>query len=216
VDEGNFHFPFGGLQGWCEGFLQGRLSMDCAVHTPTLTIADETRFDVSQREALLDAAFGSARFEKTSERLRADRLPAEGLAFSLKQDGKLVGTVRLWSVLAGGVPALLLGPLAIAGSHEGQGLGSRLMRHALNQAAIRGHKAVILVGDAPYYGRFGFSRALTENLVLPGPVDANRFLGLELADGALDDAFGLVIATGAKAPRLRRAARNIALERLAA
>jgi predicted N-acetyltransferase YhbS len=190
--------------------------MDCAVHIPSLTILAETRFDVAARERLLDAAFGVDRHQKTSERLREGRLPADGLAFSLKADGKLVGTMRLWNIFAGGVPALLLGPLAVATSHEGLGLGSKLMRHALAEATLRGHKAVLLVGDAPYYSRFGFDVGLTEGLVLPGPVDRARFLGLELVDGALAEATGTVVATGQHAPMLRRSARSTALERKAA
>jgi predicted N-acetyltransferase YhbS len=190
--------------------------MDCAVRIPTLTIATETRFDAPLRERLLDDAFGTDRHEKTSERLREGRLPADGLAFTLKADSKLVGTVRLWNISAGGVPALLLGPLAVAKSHESMGLGSKLMRHALNEATLRGHKAVLLVGDAPYYSRFGFDAGLTEGLVLPGPVDQARFLGVELVDGALSQAKGLVIATGTRTPMLRRSARSTALERKAA
>jgi predicted N-acetyltransferase YhbS len=186
--------------------------MDCAIRIPTLTIATETRFDVAARERLLDDAFGTDRHEKTSERLREGRLPADGLAFTLKTNGKLVGTMRLWNISAGGVPALLLGPLAVAKSHEGMGLGSKLMRHALAEATLRGHRAVLLVGDAPYYGRFGFAAGLTEGLVLPGPVDRARFLGLVLVEGALSQANGLVIATGARAPMLRRSARSTALE----
>jgi predicted N-acetyltransferase YhbS len=162
----------------------------------SVTILSETRFDATARERLLDAAFGPARFAKTCERLRAGRLPAEGLAFTARQDGKLMGTVRLWRIVAGGVPALLLGPLAVATSHEGQGIGARLMRHALAEAAKLGHGAVILVGDAPYYARFGFSRSPVENLMLPGPVDQSRFLGLELAPGALASAHGLVVPAG--------------------
>jgi predicted N-acetyltransferase YhbS len=190
--------------------------MDCAVHIPSLTIAAETRFDAAARERLLDAAFGADRHDKTSERLREGRLPAEGLAFTLKADGRLVGTIRLWNILAGGVPALLLGPLAVAKSHEGMGLGSKLTHYALAEATLRGHKAVLLVGDAPYYSRFGFDAGLTEHLVLPGPVDRARFLGLELANAALSKANGLVIATGARTPMLRRSARSTALERQAA
>jgi predicted N-acetyltransferase YhbS len=120
----------------------------------------------------------------------------------------VVGTIRLWNIAAGGAPALLLGPLAVAASHEGQGLGSRLMRRALAEAAFRGHAAVILVGDAPYYQRFGFSRSLTENLILPGPVEPDRFLGFELKPGALRDAGGLVVATGDRAPAANRVARS--------
>jgi predicted N-acetyltransferase YhbS len=162
----------------------------------TATIYAETHFDVSARERLLDAAFGQARRAKTSERLREGRKPAEGLAFTARAGGRLVGTIRLWSIVAGGVPALLLGPLAVDAAHEGRGTGSALMRHALAEAERLGYKAVILVGDAPYYARFGFSRAPTRHLMLPGPVDLDRFLGLELQPGALATAHGLVVPAG--------------------
>jgi predicted N-acetyltransferase YhbS len=162
----------------------------------SVTIHAETRFDVSARERLLDAAFGPARFAKTCERLRQGRLPAEGLAFTARAGGRLVGTIRLWSIVAGGVPALLLGPLAVDAAHEGRGIGSALMRHALGEAARLGHKAVILVGDAPYYARFGFNGGPTANLLLPGPVDLDRFLALELSPGALANAHGLVVPAG--------------------
>jgi predicted N-acetyltransferase YhbS len=163
---------------------------------PRISLHLEAASDVAARERLLDSAFGAARFEKTCERLRAGRIHADGLSFVLKDRAKIVGTIRLWKVMAGGVPALLLGPLAIATSHEGLGLGSMLMRHALKESARLGHKAIVLVGDAPYYERFGFSAEATENLVLPGPVDRERFLALELVEGALNEAMGLVIATG--------------------
>lgn len=166
-----------------------------------VTIHPETRFDASARERLLDAAFGPARFAKTCERLREARLPSEGLAFTARAGGRLIGTIRLWDVMAGGVPALLLGPLAVDASQEGRGIGSALMRHALAEAARLGHKAVILVGDAPYYARFGFSPALAENLLLPGPVNLDRFLALELEQGALSRANGLVVASGRKDSR---------------
>ena len=159
--------------------------------------ADEPE-DAPAREALLDAAFGARRFEKTSERLRAGRLPADGLALVAKDGDALVGTVRLWSVCAGGVEALMLGPLAVARSHRGLGVGARLMREAIARAAMRGHRAILLVGDAPYYARFGFAASPTGRLALPGQVDRARFLGLELAPGALSDAEGLVVATGAR------------------
>ena len=153
------------------------------------------------REALLDASLAN-RFAKTSERLREDRLPAKDLAFSaVDDDGRLVGTVRLWHVSAGpGRRALLLGPLAVDAAHRCEGVGGLLMRHALARASLLGHRAVLLVGDAPYYARFGFSAAPTQALWLPGPVDRERFLGLDLVPGALQGAAGLVNATGEFAP----------------
>lgn len=168
-----------------------------------LAVRQEIAADVPARERLLDEAFGDARFAKTSETLRAGRVPARGLALSAIHNGELVGTVRLWRVNAGGAPALLLGPLAVAESRRSLGVGGVLMREAIARAAALGHQAIILVGDAPYYERFGFSTALTAGLDMPGPVERARFLALELVPGALQGAAGMIAATGAKAPRPR-------------
>ncbi|WP_439575748.1 GNAT family N-acetyltransferase [Phreatobacter sp.] len=169
--------------------------------TPVV-IADEQARHAEAREALLDAAFGEARLAKTCERLREGRLPAEGLALVAMLGERLVGTVRLWNVALGPQrPALMLGPLAVDGSIRSAGIGAMLMREALGRARDDGHRVVILVGDAPYYGRFGFSSRNMDRLWLPGPVDRARFLGLDLIPGALDGARGLVSPTGAEAPR---------------
>jgi len=162
-----------------------------------IQIRDESAADVGAREALLDACFGEGRLAKTSQRLREGRLPARGLALTAEAMGRVVGTVRLWNVAAGARPALLLGPLAVDPALHGAGLGARLMRAALGRAAGLGHAAVLLVGDAPYYGRFGFDQLRTAHLAMPGPFERKRFLGLDLVPGALDGAHGLVTATGA-------------------
>ena len=163
-----------------------------------VTIRAELLSDALSREALLDRAFGRNRNRKTSQRLRDGRMPAEGLAFSaLNKSGRLIGTLRLWNVIAGSTgPTLLLGPLAVEGRYQRRGIGRELMQHGLNMARVLGHEAVILVGDEPYYSRFGFRPGLVQDLHLPGPVDRKRFLGLELAPGALDGAEGLVIGSG--------------------
>ena len=166
-----------------------------------IRIDQERPGDAVAREKLLDAAMGEERVLKASERLREGRLPAYGLALVAREAGQLVGSVRLWHVDAGGRPALLLGPLAVAPDRQGEGIGSRLMRSALNRAAALGHRAVILVGDPEYYARFGFSAELTARLTIPGPVERRRFLGLELMPGALSGAAGPVVATGAPAGR---------------
>src|ERR1051325_1584950 len=132
-------------------------------------IRSERGSDVAALEALLDASFGANRQTRTCQRLRDGRAPAEGLAFTAVRDGRLVGTVRLWHVNAGGRPALVLGPLAVDPSCRKLGVGAALMHHALAATAARGHGAVILLGDAPWYGRFGFSAAKTAELSLPGP-----------------------------------------------
>lgn len=173
-------------------------------------IRAEKASDVVAREALLDACFGENRSLRTCQRLRDGRAPAEGLAFSAERQGQLVGTLRLWHVSAGGIPALMLGPLAVDDSCRKLGVGTALMDHALAAAAARGHRAVILLGDAPYYARFGFSTGKMAGLSLPGPFERDRLLGRELVPDALEGARGLIVPTGRalparKAPRARAA-----------
>jgi predicted N-acetyltransferase YhbS len=168
-----------------------------------VTITPEAAADHPARETLLDRAFGKAqRRRKTSERLREGRLPAEGLTFVARnRRGRLIGTLRLWDITAGSAgPALLLGPLAVDCAYQKRGIGAALMHHALAEAKRLGHKAVLLVGDAPYYGRFGFARDSVEELSLPGPVELERFLGLELDAGALQGAQGMIAASGRVIP----------------
>src|SRR5438552_16845773 len=167
-------------------------------------IRSERASDVVAREALLDACFGENRQTRTCQRLRDGRAPAEGLALAATAKGRLVGTVRLWHVSAGGIPALVLGPLAVDGACRDLGIGAALMNHALAAAKARGHGAVILLGDAPYYARFGFSALETGELVLPGPFECDRLLGIELRDGVLDGARGMIVPTVAPALQPRR------------
>jgi predicted N-acetyltransferase YhbS len=162
-----------------------------------VTIRHEAHADWAAREALLDRVFGEARFLKTCEQLRKGRLPSPGLSFGAYAGAKLVGTVRLWDIVAGTAGnALLLGPLAVAPEVRGRGVGSALVRHAIHEAALSGHEAILLVGDAPYYRRFGFSAGKVKGLRLPGPVERARFQGLELEKDALARAQGLVLPNG--------------------
>jgi predicted N-acetyltransferase YhbS len=173
-------------------------------------IRAERASDVAAREALLDASFGGNRHARTCQRLRDGRVPAEGLAFTAVHRGRVVGTVRLWHVSAGGVPALVLGPLAVDSAHRKLGIGAALVQHALAAAKARGHGAVILLGDAPYYARFGFSADKTGALSLPGPFERERLLGIELREGALEDAWGMIVPTGmaGRRPRPRLAGKT--------
>ena len=172
----------------------------------TYTIDFETPADVVARENLLDRVMGPERRKKSSEKIRRGRLPAEGLALVARDEaGHVIGTVRLWNVEAGisqqGTPveALLLGPLAVDYTQEGRGIGGALM--AIAEAAGRGHGAILLVGDAAYYERFGFLADRTRHLVMPGPFARDRFLALELKPGWLDGAAGMIVASGRKQGR---------------
>ena len=173
-----------------------------------IALRQERPTDVEAREALLDRAFGDTRTRKTSQRLRDGRLPAEGLSLIAADGRRVIGTARLWNVACGsGQPALLLGPVAVAADCRNRGIGAALVRRALRDARRLGHGAVILVGDAPYYSRFGFAAERAAGLKLPGPFERHRLLALELVPAALDGASGLLRATGRLAPRpLARAA----------
>jgi predicted N-acetyltransferase YhbS len=160
-----------------------------------ITIRTERPVDEAAREALLDVAYGDIRHTKPSAKLRRGRLPAEGLALVAIEKGKMLGTVRLWNVSAGGRDALLLGPLAVHPQARNRGIGAALMKRALAEAARRGHGAVILVGDEAYYGRFGFGAEKTQMLRLAG-ADPARLLAAELAPAALTGAHGIIAASG--------------------
>jgi predicted N-acetyltransferase YhbS len=166
-----------------------------------VTIRNEMPFDLDAREDLLNRVWGPSRFQKTAERLREGREASAGLSFVAERDGDIVGTVRLWDICAGpGRPAVLLGPLAVDESARCHGIGGTLMRRAIASARRRKHRALLLVGDAAYYQRFGFSAGKTGALWLPGPYERDRLLGCELAAGALDGARGLVGPTGRLTP----------------
>jgi predicted N-acetyltransferase YhbS len=165
-------------------------------------IREEKVADVAAREALLDEAYGTARFAKASERLREGRLPASGLSLVAIDSRRIVGTVRLWNIVAGpGRDALLLGPLAVHPECRNRGIGTTLMRRAIARARLAGHAAILLVGDLAYYGRFGFSAASTGELWMPGRYECDRLLALELKPGALTGARGLINPTGTVTPK---------------
>lgn len=185
------------------------MTMQAELKTSFFSIGVERDDETHAREALLDRAMGPNRKRKSSEKLRRGRKPSEGLAFAARgSDGTLLGTVRLWDVDAGGVRALLLGPLAVDPALKSGGIGSAIMRHAIAEAARLGHRAILLVGDAPYYSRFGFSADKTGMLAMPGPYERHRLLALEISEGALHGATGVIAPAGrrVKQRRVRAAA----------
>ncbi len=144
---------------------------------------------------LNDQGFGRERFRKTVYKLRKGIPPVASLSLvAINRGGRVVGSLRFWPVTlgTGAVPALLLGPLVVDKALHNGGIGSALMLRGLELARAQGHRVVLLVGDEPYYRRFGFERRLARDLLLPGPVDAGRFLGLELAPGSLEGVKGML------------------------
>ena len=140
-------------------------------------------------EALFDLAFAPGREALSSYRLRDDVPPVSELCLVARdRDGVLGGAVRFWPVRVGEHPALLLGPIAVHPTRQGEGLGALLMEESLDRAAH--WDRVLLVGDAPYYGRFGFNRLA--GVIMPPPTNPDRVLGRALKPGAWDGVTGTV------------------------
>ena len=143
-------------------------------------------------EALIDRAFGPGRYAKAAERLREGRAPLRDLSFVALADGEIVGCVRLYSIVIGATPALLLGPFAVEQSHRGRGLGADLIGRACAAAETADHAVVLLVGDEAFFAPLGFAAAPARALIMPGPGDQRRVLLRALKPGAADGLSGRV------------------------
>lgn len=154
-------------------------------------LAQETEQDWWEVEALYDLCFAPGREALSSYRLRdgVDRV-AELSLIARDEGGILAGAIRFWPVRVAEVPALLLGPVAVHPTRQGEGLGGFLIRESLAVARELGWQRVILVGDAPYYSRFGFS--LLDHVTMPPPTNPARVLGYSLSDSAWDGVAGAV------------------------
>lgn len=156
------------------------------------TLETEKPVDYWEVEALYDLCFAPGREALSSYRLR-DNVQAVADLCLVVRDGEeiLAGAIRYWPVRMGDARALLLGPIAVHPTHQGEGLGALLIRDSLDRAAALGWERVILVGDAPYYSRFGFSKLAT--VEMPSPTNPERVLGLELRPGAWETVAGKVV-----------------------
>jgi predicted N-acetyltransferase YhbS len=141
-------------------------------------------------ERLHERTFGPGRYARTAFRIREQIEHRPELSFTARIGTLLVGSARLSPIRIGDSPALLLGPLTVEPPFRNHGIGQALIEHALAAAKAAGHKLVVLVGDVPYYGRFGFKPIPKRQAVMPGPVDPARLLVAELTDGAFDGVSG--------------------------
>jgi predicted N-acetyltransferase YhbS len=157
-----------------------------------LTYAQECPAHDIEIEAINAEAFGPGRFTRAAHFIREGGPHDLSLSFVALMGGIVVGSVRLTPVVIGKTPALLLGPLAVRPEWKKRGIGGTLMRQSLEAATKAGHKLVILVGDEPYYGPFGFKRVPHGPMVMPAPVDPRRMLACELTAGAASGVSGIV------------------------
>lgn len=156
-----------------------------------IRLEQETEADFWEVEALYDLCFVPGREALSSYRLRDDVPKASDLCLIARDDAKvLAGAIRYWPVRVQDAPALLLGPVAVHPIRQGEGLATHLIRQSLSLAARTGWARVMLVGDAPYYERFGFKKLV--GVTMPPPTNPDRVLGLALISKAWDGVQGAV------------------------
>ena len=154
-----------------------------------MQLAEEQDEDWWEVEALYDLCFAPGREALSSYRLRDGVPPVARLCLVARDDdGVLGGAIRFWPVLVGGAASLLLGPVAVHPTRQGEGLGRFLIEGALDRA--EGWDRVMLVGDAPYYRKFGFEKLAA--VEMPPPTNPDRVLGRALTPGAWDGIRGAV------------------------
>lgn len=151
----------------------------------------ETSEDWWEVEALYDLCFAPGREALSSYRLRDDIPPVAGLSCVARDpNGILAGAIRFWPVRVGAFPVLLLGPVAVHPTHQGEGLGGYLIRASEQTARAAGWERILLVGDAPYYARFGFEKL--DGVIMPPPTNPARVLGRALTMDAWSGVKGQV------------------------
>jgi predicted N-acetyltransferase YhbS len=160
--------------------------------SPDVAIRPVSPEDLPQILDLHARVFGPGRFARTAYRLREGTAAISAYCLLARRGGVLIAAIRFTPITIGGERgALLLGPLAVEPDYAGQGYGKRLVATGIDNARNKGVPLVVLVGDEPYYGRFGFRPVAPGHIVLPGPVDPRRLLAAELAPGALSRFRGL-------------------------
>ena len=165
---------------------------DSKSQAAALPLVPEKLADRAVIDAFIDAVFGPGRYAKTAERLREGNLPLLDLSFVCWRGAEPIGCVRQWPILIGGAPCVFLGPFAVEEGQRKHGLGAMLIKRACEAATAAGHDAILLVGDAPYFGPLGFEQVPVGRIALPGPVDPRRVLWRTLKPGGTDGLNGTV------------------------
>jgi len=159
----------------------------------TYTIEPEAERHQGGVRALLEKAFGPNRMRRAIYRLREGVPPDPTLCFVMvNSHGQVLGVVRNYRVHVGEstTPVLLLGPIAVAQSHEKLGLAARLIQQTITAATEQNYSMIYLVGDPNYYGEFGFTATAAAQIEIQNLEPGKIILGHELIKGAALDYSG--------------------------
>ncbi len=163
--------------------------------SPSLTVRPAVPEDIAEISKLHARVFGPGRFARSAYRVREGKGHISRFCLVACLGKQVIASIRTTEIAIGGRRgAVLLGPVAVDGEHRSLGLGSKLIAAALDAARTGGARLIVLVGDHPYYGRFGFRPVPMDQIVFPGPVNPQRILALEIQADALADYRGLVVA----------------------
>lgn len=137
------------------------------------------------QDALLDAAFGPDRRQRTAYKVRRGCDMIEKLSIAWHDvDGLLTGIVQCWPVALRadeGVdrPMIMVGPVAVLPERQNEGIGIALMDRVMSLHdgwPVESQVPMMMIGDAAYYGRWNFSADHTGRWRLPGPFERDRLL----------------------------------------
>jgi predicted N-acetyltransferase YhbS len=163
--------------------------------SPSVVIRSALPEDIAEISKLHGRVFGPGRFARSAYRVREGKGHISRFCLVASIGTSLIASIRTTEITIGGKGgAVLLGPVAVDSDHRSLGLGGKLIAAAIEAARTGGARLIILVGDAPYYGRFGFAVVPVGQVMFPGPVNPKRILGLELVPNALGDYHGVVVA----------------------
>lgn len=163
-----------------------------AMKQTELTYVQENAAHNQQIEDINAEAFGPGRFTRAAHFIREGGPHDEGLSFVALDGDTVIASVRLTRITIGSTPAVMLGPLAVRPEFKNRGIGRHLMQMSMDASKAVGDKLIVLVGDEPYYGPFGFKMIKPGSVTMPAPVDPRRLLACELREGAMEDVSGVM------------------------